>query len=128
MYQLVLQQKFRAEHYLIGGDWGAENEQHKHAYLAEVHLAGPDLNEHGYLVDLVEVQAALEACLKQYRNQVLNDLTAFSGLNPSLEHFARIMATDLAGRLPTEGLVSLELRLWEDANAWAGYQCRLPCE
>ena len=40
MYQLAVTRDFVAQHYLIGGDWGAENSRHSHAYRIEVLLSG----------------------------------------------------------------------------------------
>ena len=38
MYTLAVQRDFVAQHYLIGGDWGAENFWHSHHYRLEVQL------------------------------------------------------------------------------------------
>jgi 6-pyruvoyltetrahydropterin/6-carboxytetrahydropterin synthase len=32
MYTVAVRRDFIAQHYLIGGDWGAENELHAHHY------------------------------------------------------------------------------------------------
>jgi 6-pyruvoyltetrahydropterin/6-carboxytetrahydropterin synthase len=50
MYTLSVRREFRAEHFLIGGDWGAENQPHVHAYRLEVELEGERLDAHGYLL------------------------------------------------------------------------------
>ena len=52
MYTVAVQREFTARHFLVGGDWGDENEPHAHHYVAEVRLEGPDLATHGYLDDL----------------------------------------------------------------------------
>ena len=61
MYTLAVQRDFVAQHFLIGGDWGSENEWHSHHYRLEVVLEGAELDEHGYLVDIVDVEGNLEA-------------------------------------------------------------------
>ena len=43
MYTVAVRRDFIAQHYLIGGDWGAENELHSHHYQAEVQLEGAEL-------------------------------------------------------------------------------------
>jgi len=129
MYGLQLERQFRSEHFLIGGDWGAENDPHAHDYRIELRLYGSRLNEHGYLLDLLHVEALLEAVVAAFHGRQLNQLEAFSGLNPSIEHFARILALELADGLPAgHQLARLEVRLWETETAWASYQCELPCE
>ena len=59
MYTLAVKRDFVAQHYLIGGDWGAENEWHSHHYALELQLIGPELDAHGYLVDIVAVEREL---------------------------------------------------------------------
>lgn len=125
MYTVAVRRDFVAQHYLIGGDWGAENEWHSHHYAVEVQLHGQTLDEHGYLVDIVAIEASLEALAGHYRDKTLNDLPEFAGLNPSIEHFARILATQFAGRLQAPNLSALTLRLWENEIAWASYRLAL---
>jgi 6-pyruvoyltetrahydropterin/6-carboxytetrahydropterin synthase len=125
MYTLSLQRDFTARHFLIGGDWGDENRPHSHAYRLEAHLEGPTLDPHGYLVDLVEVESWLDAQVARLREATLNDLPEFAGLNPSLEHFARIVAEHLAPTLPRGRLTGLVVRIWESETAWASYRVRL---
>ena len=122
MYQLCLQRDFEARHFLIGGDWGAENIEHSHPYRVEWILEAERLNEHGYLVDLVEVESHLEATLESYRGRVLNELPEFAGMNPSLENFARILATRLANGVGDERLTAHTVRLWEGPTAWASFR------
>src|SRR3990172_1604356 len=104
MFTLALQRRFTAQHHLIGGDWGAENLPHSHAYLLELHLEGEVLDKHGYLVDLVDVEKNLDELLASYANKDLNQLSEFAGLNPSLEHFARILCSALLQDMKTNGL------------------------
>lgn len=121
-YQLSLQFEFEARHYLVGGDWGPENFEHAHPYRLEWILEGPALDSHGYLVDLVDVEQHLQTTLRGYRDQTLNDLPEFAGLNPSLENFARVLATRLATVLEHSRLTSHTVRLWESPTAWASFR------
>ena len=125
MYRLCLQRDFEARHYLIGGDWGMENVEHAHPYRIEWVLEGGALDEHGYLVDLVEIEAHLEKTLLAFRGQVLNNLPEFAGLNPSLEHFARILAIRLGAALGRGRLTGHRVRLWESPVAWASFHQEL---
>jgi 6-pyruvoyltetrahydropterin/6-carboxytetrahydropterin synthase len=121
LYTLSLQRDFTARHFLIGGDWGAENLLHAHAYRLEVRLHGDELDAHGFLVDLVQLESSVEKVLGRVRDRTLNELPEFSGLNPSLEHFARIVYLAIEKELPRDGLVGLEVRIWEDSSSWASY-------
>jgi 6-pyruvoyltetrahydropterin/6-carboxytetrahydropterin synthase len=120
-YTLAIQQDFVARHYLVGGDWGAENDLHSHHYQVEVQVEGKILDEHGYLVDIVALEAHLDELLAYYREQTLNELPEFTGLNPSIEHFARILCQALASRVK-EPLSAVTVTLWENDIAWAAYR------
>lgn len=122
MYRVAVKRDFIAQHYLIGGDWGAENSPHSHHYQIELELEGDRLDRHGYLVDIVEIEASLDALVAHYRDATLNDLPEFAGLNPSLEHFCRILAESLAARLSADTVRALTVRLWENEIAWAAYR------
>ena len=120
MYRLAVTRDFVAQHYLIGGDWGAENFKHSHSYKVEVLLRGEVLNHHGYLVDIVELESALNEIIARVRDRTLNDLAPFSGLNPSLERFAQVFHEELFARLAAKDL-SLTVKLWENERDWAAY-------
>ncbi|MEX1247749.1 MAG: 6-carboxytetrahydropterin synthase [Anaerolineales bacterium] len=122
MYILAVQRRFEATHHLIGGDWGAENLPHSHAYRLEVRLEGEKLNQHGYLVDIVEVESRLDQLLKTYGGSDLNELPEFAGLNPSIEHFSRILCQALAEQLDGSGPQVIAVQLWENDAAWASYR------
>jgi 6-pyruvoyltetrahydropterin/6-carboxytetrahydropterin synthase len=120
-YTLAVKRDFVARHYLVGGDWGAENELHSHNYQVEVQLEGKILDEHGYLVDIVALEAHLAELVAYYRDQTLNDLPEFTGLNPSIEHFARLLCRELLSRLK-EPLSAVRVQIWENDIAWAAYR------
>lgn len=120
-YAVAVRREFTARHYLIGGDWGAENQLHEHHYAVEIRLEGRQLDRHGYLLDIDAVTAALDEQVGRYRDNTLNSLPEFAGLNPSLEHLARIMGVALAASLNSH-LQGLAVRIWENEFAWAEYR------
>jgi len=122
MYTLAVKRDFVAQHFLIGGDWGAENFWHSHHYQLELQLEGADLNQHGYLVDIVDVEHNLNAVVAYYRDKTLNELPEFANLNPSIEHFTRIVCQTLAGRIKADNLSALVVKIWENEIAWASYR------
>ena len=124
MYQLAITRDFIARHYLVGGDWGTENELHSHPYRAEILVEGNALDRHGYLIDIVELNSAVNAVIGRVGEHTLNDLPAFAGLNPSLEHFSRILWDMLASRLDLPDKI-LTVRLWENERDWAAYGAAL---
>jgi len=121
MYTVAVKRDFIAQHYLIGGDWGAENERHAHHYQIEVQLEGAILDQHGYLADIVEIENALTALVDHYRNCTLNEMPEFAGLNPSIEHFCRILCQALNAHLHMGNIQAITVKLWENDIAWASY-------
>ncbi len=122
MYTVAVKRDFVSRHFLIGGDWGAENELHSHHYVLELQLEGASLDKHGYLVDIVDIEANLDALVAEYRDKTLNDLSAFAGLNPSIEHFSRILCEALNGRIAASNISVFTVKLWENDIAWASYK------
>ena len=125
MYTVAVKRDFVAQHFLVGGEWGAENEWHSHHYVVEVQLHGDTLDQHGYLVDIVAIEANLEALIAYYKDHTLNDLPEFEGLNPSIEHFARIFCTQIGDRIQAETLTAVTVQIWENEIAWASYHLSL---
>jgi 6-pyruvoyltetrahydropterin/6-carboxytetrahydropterin synthase len=121
MYTLAVRRNFITRHFLIGGDWGPENYPNSHHYVLELQLQANELDQHGYLVDIVDVSKHLDELVAYYSEKMLNDLPEFRGLNPSLEHFARILATALDQRIQAANICGLKVILWENADAWAAY-------
>ena len=122
MYTLGVKRDFIATHFLIGGDWGAENFPNSHHYILELQLEGTELNQHGYLVDIMDVEKHLDEIVSYYKDQMLNDKPEFKDLNPSIEHFARILATSLSERVKAKNISALKVILWENELAWAAYK------
>jgi 6-pyruvoyltetrahydropterin/6-carboxytetrahydropterin synthase len=121
MYTLGVRREFIARHYLIGGDWGTENSPNSHHYILELKLEGTELDQHGYLVDIVDVEKHLDEVVGYYNEQMLNDKNEFKGLNPSIENFARILCTTLNAKIKAKNISALKVSLWEHANAWAAF-------
>jgi len=121
MYTLGVRRDFIARHFLIGGDWGSENYPNSHHYILELQLEGSELDQHGYLCDIVDVEQHLDEVVDYYKEQMLNDKTEFEGLNPSIEHFARILASSLSERIKEKNISALKVILWENESAWAAY-------
>ncbi len=122
MYSVAVKRDFIAQHYLIGGDWGAENQLHSHHYALELILEGIELDQHGYLVDIVQIENALETLIARYRDQTLNELPEFDSLNPSIERFSRLLCQALAEQIAASNIDALTVKLWENEIAWAAYR------
>ncbi len=122
MYSVAVRREWIARHFLVGGDWGAENREHAHTYQVEIQLEGEELDEHGYLVDIVALEGILAGMAQRYRRRLLNELPEFAGLNPSLENFSRILFNGVKSELKARGVSTITVRLWETPQAWAAYR------
>ena len=123
MYTVAVKRDFVAQHFLIGGDWGAENFKHSHHYVVEVQLEGARLDKHGYLVDIVDIEHAVNGLVMRFKDKLLNEEPEFAGLNPSVEHFSRILWELFTGRVVAPTLSTITVKLWENEIAWAAF-CR----
>jgi 6-pyruvoyltetrahydropterin/6-carboxytetrahydropterin synthase len=127
MYEVAVQREVIVQHYLIGADFGPENRLHSHAYRVELQLSGSGLDGHGFLADIDAMTTALDEVLDGIRDKTLNDLAEFRGLNPSIEHLARILCRALRLRVSNTGLGEVTVRIWETPSAWAAYRETIGC-
>lgn len=121
MYAVTVSRDFVAQHWLTVPDPGPEGDLHSHHFEAEVRLEGDRLDEHGYLLDIDAVEAALDRLEDRYRDATLNELPEFDGRNPSVEHFSRLFAERFRDRVDTERVDRIEVTMWEDESAAASY-------
>ena len=124
MYELGIRRDFIARHFLIGGDWGPENFPNSHHYVLELRLEGRELDQHGYLVDIVDVEKHLDEIVNYYKDGMLNEKPEFAGLNPSIENFARIACMTLNEKIKAENISEIKVVLWENESAWAAYELK----
>lgn len=124
MYTLAVKRDFIAQHALIGGDWGAENLCHSHHYALELQLQGSELDQHGYLVDILDVELQLDEVISRYRDHFLNDFPEFANINPSLERFAAILCKSLSEAITAANIETMRVVLWENEIAWAAFEVK----
>lgn len=122
MYRVSVQRKFIANHFLIGGDWGKENFRHAHPYRLELILSGRELDKHGYLVDIIQIEELLDETILRYEDKLLNDLQEFEALNPSLERFSEIICRQIYNKITAQNIVKVHIILWENEFAWASFE------
>lgn len=122
MYTVCVSREFVAQHYLTVPNPGPEGDLHSHTYEVEVRLAGSDLDEYEYLVDIDELTAVVDAVVDRYRDATLNELPEFDGANPSVERFSRVFYGRCLDALDDDRIERAEVRIWEDDVAWAAYE------
>lgn len=121
MYTLTVARKFPARHFLTVPDAGPEGEPHTHQYEAVVRLTGSSLNDHGYLVNIDNVEAVLADLEDRYRNSLLNESLPDQG-NPSVERFARRFCEDLRERLVAPHVDRVRVTMWEGDDAAGAFE------
>ena len=119
---LAIWRDLTARHFLIGGDWGPENDLHSHEYRIQIEIQRSRLDEHGFLVDIDALTKDFEKIINTYRGAILNDLDAFHGLNPSIEHLSRIISQQIEPVLAPFKLDGYSVKVWEDDIAWTRYE------
>lgn len=122
MYSIGLKRNFQAYHYLIGNDWGEENKPHSHKYWLEVIFEGESLDRNGFLIDILEIEKMFDEIVIKYENNILNELSQFKDLNPSIENLSRIICDDFYRIINKDNLVSITVKIWEDEIAYASYR------
>ncbi|NOZ71614.1 MAG: 6-carboxytetrahydropterin synthase [Chloroflexi bacterium] len=121
MYTLSIQRNFIAQHFLTVEDSGSENELHSHNYRIELLVEGEELDQNGYLVDIIDLNTQFDTLLEHFRDKTLNELPEFEGLNPSIEHFSRILCEKMDEALYAPNITAISIKLWEDTIAWVMY-------
>jgi 6-pyruvoyltetrahydropterin/6-carboxytetrahydropterin synthase len=74
------------------------------------------------MVDIVDIENHLEALTAHYKDKTLNDLPEFEELNPSIEHFTRILCQALLERIQAPNVSAVTVKIWENEIAWASYR------
>ncbi|MFO8113940.1 MAG: 6-carboxytetrahydropterin synthase [Halorubrum sp.] len=121
MYATTVLTDFVAQHYLTVPDPGPEGVPHSHHFEVELTFRGPELNDHDYLVDIDDAEAALADLADRYRDELLNDLPEFEGDNPSVERFARAIFERVTDAVTDDTVTELAVTVWEDEAAAATY-------
>lgn len=122
MYTISVKRDFIAQHYLTGGNWGAENNPHSHHYVIELQLDGEVLDQNGFLVDIVDIEFALDKTVQRFRDRTLNEQKVFNDTNPSLENFAKLFCLDMVTQIQAPNIQAVTVKLWENEIAWASFR------
>ncbi len=125
MYSVGFSRTFVAQHHLVSAP-GPEKKTHSHVYRVEIAFRGPRLDEHGYLLDFLELRKHLDSVVETLRDRTLNELTPFNNLNPTIERLAKVIGQELQERISMAGMSSLHVKVWESDAAWAAFQWDFP--
>lgn len=121
-FTVTVRRDFVAQHYLIGGDFGPENEKHSHHYRIELTLSGDRLDSFNYLVDITAIERELDAFTARYRDTTLNDHPEFAEQNPSIELFCRVAWHSIVPNLAAPTIREATVVMHENEIASASYR------
>lgn len=126
MFELKVKTHFAAAHKLTMVGEKCEN-LHGHNWNIEVYVTGGHLNEAGVLVDFGVVKGCVRKIMKELDHKYLNEIEAFSDIQPSSEQIAIYIANRLKSFLDDfdSSLRVSRVSAWESADACATYI--LPC-
>lgn len=124
MFEVRVETDFAAAHFLQDYNGKCEN-LHGHNYLVRVHVAGPELNAGGMLLDFTRLKKALRDVCGKLDHTNLNDLEYFQN-NPSAERIAMYICQELLKLFPelTQGGKNPAIRavdVFETATSRARY-------
>ena len=122
MFELTIIEEFEAAHRLPDYE-GKCCRLHGHNWRVEVSVCGETLNELGMLVDFHDLKDAAKGVLNELDHHYLNELEAFSQLNPTAENLARYVYEKLE-QLPLlrQGDVFLtQVKVWESLHSAVAY-------
>lgn len=120
----MLKTNFIAQHFLVGKNYGAENYKHSHHYSCELEIESEELDQHNYLIDIIDVKDHLDKLIAQFNDKTLNELPEFRDQNPSLELFSKIIWKKFHDVFALPQNCQITVRLWEDTHAQASYRER----
>lgn len=120
-YTVTVRHDFVAQHFLIGGDFGPENEKHSHHYRIELTLVGDSLDSFNYLVDITAIERELDAFVARFRDTTLNDQPEFVSQNPSIELFCRVAWQTIVPALAAETVRRATVVMHENEIASASF-------
>jgi 6-pyruvoyltetrahydropterin/6-carboxytetrahydropterin synthase len=119
VYECGVTRRFRAKHALIG-DFGSESRPHFHDYKVEISVRGSSLDEHGFLINLAELeQKADETVASLLFYSSLDQLPEIKGKNPSAENLAAHFLEQIAQKIDLGPLGRLAVTIWESESVWA---------
>ena len=95
MYELTVRGEFEAAHF-IDGYAGKCQRLHGHNWSVEAVVRGRELDRLGILIDFKVLKAELNRVLDVLDHRYLNELDAFSTINPTAENLARYVFEQLS--------------------------------
>ena len=121
MYNVTVCREFIAQHYLINGNFGSENNLNSHLFKIELSVSASKLNKHNYVIDIDYIKSFLDHLEIKYKDKCLNDFEEFEKQNPSLEWFCYVIYNEFLNHITPLTVDQLKVTIWEDNCCYASY-------
>jgi 6-pyruvoyltetrahydropterin/6-carboxytetrahydropterin synthase len=121
MFEVTIIKSFSAAHLLaeIGGKC---EELHGHNFKVEVKVGAPQLTNEGILIDFRLVKKWLKEILDRMDHQHLNELSFFTGKNPSSENIACYIYHEMKIMIRGTHIDVVEVKVWESESSAVTYR------
>ena len=122
MFRVTVEEDFSAGHALRGYRGKFEN-LHGHNYKVQITVEGAQLDSIGLLCDFLHLKQIIRGIVQGLDHQFLNDLPAFSHVNPSAENLAKHFyeeASKQVAALPASARIT-GITVWETDVTSATY-------
>jgi len=119
-YTLKITTDFAASHALRNYA-GACQRLHGHNWKVEVEVRATKLNDAGMGIDFKTIKQATKNVLEELDHYHLNDLPAFSEINPTAENIAAYIFQQVSNMINQEYITVLAITVWETDRACVRY-------
>lgn len=122
MFIVTEERTFVASHRVLLPD-GSWEPYHKHDWLLRLSVQAKALDEKGFVIDFLDLQALLDRVLAPYLGKNFNEVAPFSDdLIPTAECIAWQLYLELAPSIDNEHRTLSEVALREAPTSWGIYR------
>ncbi len=119
-YTLKVLTEFASAHTLRNYP-GACSRIHGHNWKVELEVVATQLNDIGIAIDFKQMKSAANEVCDQLDHRYLNDLDAFSDINPTAENIAAWLYHEIGQKINSDTIKVSALTLWETDRASVRY-------
>ena len=94
---------------------------HGHNWKVEVEVSGDKLDNIGMVIDFKKIRHMTNEVVDELDHRFLNDLTAFTKVNPTAENIAEYIHLELTKLINNDKIVVKSIKLWETDKSAVTY-------